>query len=116
VGAAAFADGRTTSTWSEWSAGATLSLLGEGGQPLEGATVAVKVRVRRVTSWGYGYYQTSTTTVTIGADGRAEIGTGPYGRSGNGRVDEVRYLVDDVIVPEPGSWDGSTPSLTLEAP
>jgi hypothetical protein len=116
VGAASLHSGSTSATHSSWWATATLDLVDQGGQPLIGAEVTVRLRTRVVSRWGFAYYEESSMTAALGNDGSVELDVGPYPRSGGGRVLEVRYTVEDVDVPGPGSWDGEAPSLTVGAP
>lgn len=111
---AALDDGRgTRSGSSRWNASADLQLAAEGaptGSMSGTATVVVE--------WwrSNGQRSTQTIEVSIGADGSAELATGPYNRTGSSRINAVRYTVIEVDLDDGRGWDGGRPSIDIERP
>lgn len=98
---------------SRWNASADLRLAVDGspGGSMAGtATVLVE-------SWkANGQRSTTTIQVAVSADGRADIGTGPYTRTGTSRIDSVRYTVVSIDLVDGRGWDGDQPSISISRP
>lgn len=112
VGGAEFA--ATTSARSgssNWTAGATLVLADRSGGPMPGAVVSVRARAYKAN----GSYTDETITVTVGSDGTAQIGSGPYRRTGSSRVTSVTYTVTAVDPPAGATWDRVPTATTIAA-
>jgi Flp pilus assembly pilin Flp len=100
---------------SNWTAETTVSIVDDTGQPVAGATVEVTVRYRERQWYGYEWQEESV-QVETGADGTADLGAGPYKRSGSGSVDEIEFVVESAQLPDDLEWDQAVQTVGADAP
>jgi Flp pilus assembly pilin Flp len=111
---ATFGTATTSSSYFGWNLSTSLTVKGNNGAVLAGATVTVTLHYPVATWYGTTYTDT-TVTVTTDAQGKATINAGPFGQSIWGSTSQVQLTVTGITsgtVP----WDGTAASQTVNAP
>jgi hypothetical protein len=103
-------------SYAGWSLSTSLTVKGNNGAVLAGATVTVTLHYPVTTYWGGTTYTDTTVTVTTDAQGKATINAGPFLRNSFfGNTTQVQLTVSGITsgsVP----WDGTAATQTVAAP